>query len=388
MRQSIVRVLVLALFGLSASLLASNTWAASTRPRHVQQVAPAAPAGPPAAAMSLGERMNANTVAIISGTPGATYFRIASDIAFALDDGDNLRILPVLGRGAAQNAYDIRFLKGIDLGLVRTDTLDMLRQDHRLVNVEQYIVYVARLFNDELHIIVPNEITDVRQLAGKRVNFDVKGSGSDYTGRSMFEGLGVQVQVENFDQPTALQMLKRGELAAVVSVAAKPIAVVSSFDGGGRFHLLETPFADALADRYFPATISGDDYPNLLPKGQTVKTMAVGTILAAYNWPQKTDRYERIARFVEAFFSKFDEFLKPTRHPKWREVNLAASVPGWTRFRAAQDWLDQHTNNVQADATGRADFQRFLDQRPSTTADVDRDRLFEEFVAWRRARGQ
>jgi len=118
---------------------------------------------------ALGERMNANTIAVVSGTPGGTYFRMASDMAFVLDDGDDLRILPILGKGAAQNAYDIRFLKGVDLGFVRTDTLDQLREDQRLTNVERHITYIARLFNDELHVIAPREVTDIKQLAGKKV---------------------------------------------------------------------------------------------------------------------------------------------------------------------------------------------------------------------------
>jgi len=149
-------------------------------------------AAPPAAdnEQALGERMNANTVTVISGTPGGTYFRMASDLAFVLDDGDNLRILPVLGKGAGQNAYDIRFLKGIDLGFVRTDTLQQLREDKRLSNIERHITYVARLFNDELHVIASREITDIRQLAGKKLSFDVKGSGTDYTGRSMLMASG------------------------------------------------------------------------------------------------------------------------------------------------------------------------------------------------------
>ena len=154
----------------------------------------ASPGGAGRAAPSeaaLGERMNANTVAVVSGTPGGTYFRMASDMAFVLDDGDDLRILPILGKGAGQNAYDIRFLKGVDLGFVRTDTLDQLREDKRLTNVDRHITYIARLFNDELHVIAPREITDIRQLAGKKVSFDVKGSGTDYTGRSMFKGLGL-----------------------------------------------------------------------------------------------------------------------------------------------------------------------------------------------------
>jgi hypothetical protein len=44
----------------------------------------------------------------------------------------------------------------------------------------------------------------------------------------------------------------------------------------------------------------------------------VGSILAVYGWPQGTERHKRVSRFVEAFFSRFDEFLQPGRHPKWQ----------------------------------------------------------------------
>ena len=125
----------------------------------------------------------------------------------------------------------------------------------------------------------------------------------------------------NIDQAAAFDLLKRGELAAVVSVAAKLVAVVAGFDPGERFHVLPVPFVDALADKYFPATLTAKDYPKLVPEGATVNTLAVGTVLGAYNWPAKTERYKRIARFIDVFFSKFDEFLKPPRHAKWREVD-------------------------------------------------------------------
>ena len=116
------------------------------------------PSGRPGTEAALSERMNANTVSVITGTPGGTYFRIGADLAFVLDNGDKLRILPILGKGAGENAYDIRFLKGVDLGFVRTDTLDQLRQDKRLKDIEQRIQYIAKLFNDELHVIAPNAI--------------------------------------------------------------------------------------------------------------------------------------------------------------------------------------------------------------------------------------
>ena len=334
---------------------------------------------------ALGEQMNANTVAVISGTPGGTYFRMASDLAFVLDDGDNLRILPVLGKGAGQNAYDIRFLKGIDLGFVRTDTLQQLREDKRLSNVERQITYVARLFNDELHVIASRDVTDIRQLAGKKVSFDVKGSGTDYTGRSMFKGIGVEIEAINVDQPVALEMLKRGELAAVVSVAAKPVAVVAAFDPQDRFHFVPVPHPEGIADKYFPAELTKQDYPKLVSGDAPVSTLAVGTILGAYNWPERSDRYQRIARFIDAFFSKFDEFTRPPRHPKWNEVNLAASVPGWQRFKAAQQWLDKNGQGTTSSTAGRDEFQRFLDEtKPADN--TDRDRLFQEFLKRRGTR--
>ena len=161
MRRSFFLALTLIAALLSAASEAPAQNAAGVKARGSSR-APAAPAAPaaPMSEAALGERMNANTVAVVSGTPGGTYFRMASDMAFVLDDGDDLRILPILGKGAGQNAYDIRFLKGVDLGFVRTDTLDQLREDKRLTNVDRHITYIARLFNDELHVIAPREVTD------------------------------------------------------------------------------------------------------------------------------------------------------------------------------------------------------------------------------------
>jgi len=199
----------------------------------------------------------------------------------------------------------------------------------------------------------------------------------------MFKGLGLDIEAVNIDQAAALDHLKQGELSAVVSVAAKPVAFVAGFDPGERFHVLPVPFVDALADKYFPATLTSKDYPKLVQEGVTVGTLAVGTVLGAYNWPLKTERYNRIARFVDAFFSKFEEFQKPPRHAKWREVNLAAGLANWKRFPAAQEWLDTHRGPATAAAT-RDDFERFLNERRSA-ANTDRTHLFQELLKWQGA---
>lgn len=329
---------------------------------------------------ALGERMNANTVTLVTGTPGGTYFRAGADLAFVLDDGDKLRILPILGKGAGENAYDIRFLKGVDMGFVRTDTLEQLRQDKRLKNIERQIQFIAKLFNDELHIIAPKTVLTVDQLAGKRISFDVKGSGTDSSGRAMFRAFGVDVEVVNVDQPTALEMLRKGELAAVVSVAAKPVAFIAGFDPGDRFHFVKAPYPDTISKAYVPATLTRADYPKLVGD-DVVETVAVGTVLGVYNSPKGSMRYEKLVRFVDAFFDQFDKLLAPQRHPKWREVNLAASVSGWTRFRPAQDWLDRHQEQAAAPQT---DLDRFFQTHSNPSA--GKEEIYQAYLKWRQSR--
>jgi len=99
---------------------------------------------------------------------------------------------------------------------------------------------------------------------------------------------------------------------------------------------------------YLPATLNHDDYPDLIASGETVDTVAVSAVLFAYGWPKtNVDRYRRVQRFVEAFFPKIADFQGPPRHPKLRDVNLASTLPGWTRFEAAQAWLDSHLQTAQ-----------------------------------------
>lgn len=347
------------------------------------------PGSPPSQKAALVERANASTVTVISGTISGTFIQIANDLSFVLDDGDRLRILPVVGKGAEQNLYDVLLLRGIDVGIVRSDGLEALKRDKRLPGADREVAYIARLFTDEAHLIAGRDITDIRQLAGKRVNFDLQGSGANYTGRIVFERLGIQVEAMNVDQPTSYEMLKRGEIAATFQMSGKPIPAVANLKAEG-FHLVSIPYDPRISDVYLPAQFTRDDYPNLVSTDDPVETIAVSSILAVYNWPEKSERYAKVARFVDAFFSKLPEFQKPPRHPKWAEVNLAASVPGWQRFKAAQNWLDRAgatTGSVQS--RDRAAFDRFLANRgQSNVSAQDRERLFQEFMAWQQRQGR
>jgi uncharacterized protein len=339
---------------------------------------------------TLGERLNANTISIISGNPNATYLTIAYDLSDVLDDGDNFRILPVIGKGGGQNIRDVRFLKGIDLGITQSIILNEYRASNEIGNIDDKIAYIAKLFNEEMHVVVRADsgIDSIEQLDGKKVNFSDIGSGSQLSARDVFRRLGVAPVEVNMGQGDALEKLKTGELAATILIAGKPTGAMGKLRAADGFRFLPVPFAKPLQADYLPAVLGHADYPGMVEAGHDVNTIAVSAVLIAYNWPRDSDRYRRIAKFIDQFFPKLAELQKPPHHPKWRETNLAAVLPGWNRFPAADEWLKQHLTAQPAVAGVREQFDQFLAGRrafgetadPTNTA--DRDRLFQEFLQW------
>jgi uncharacterized protein len=339
------------------------------------------------------EQANANTVTVVSGTVNGSYIQLANDMSFVLDDTDKLRVLPVIGRGGYENIYDIVLLKGIDVGLVRSDAVEIAKREGRVPDIAQRLAYIAPLTNDELHIVASKTVTSIEQLRGKRVNFDLKGSGSELSGRMVFERLGIPVQASNHDSGTAYAMVARGELDAALFMSLKPVRAIANIPASANLHLLEVPYDKRLEDVYYPASFTSTDYPNLVSAGRESSTIAAKTILVTYNWQAGSERYLRVQRFVDAFFSKLDEFRKPNRHPKWQEVNLAATFTGLPRFKPAKDWLDRQQATASTPAPApeaqRRQFEQFMSQQPpgrSRTDPAERERLFEEFTRWQRSR--
>jgi uncharacterized protein len=350
------------------------------------------------------EQPNENTVGLISGSPNSddTYLQMAYDLAEVLNDGDNLRILPIAGIGGPRNIRDVRYVRGIDIGLTQTNILNSFRRSNeRMGQHDDKIVYIAKLFNEEVHLVARPDITSIEQLRGRKVNFDAKGGGTSYSMRDLFKTFDIEVEEVSMSQIEALEKVKSGEIAATALIAGKPVRAMSKLTGKDGLHFVTIPYPTQLISDYLPATLSHEDYPALVAPGDTVDTVAVGAVLIAYNWPKtNADRYGRVQRFVDAFFSNIAEFQKPPRHVKWREVNIAATLPGWTRFPAAQEWLDQHrpdearNNAVQPSVTtqGSRPAKASSDTSPaggdgqlaSQPAD---SALFQEFVRWRQRQG-
>lgn len=338
---------------------------------------------------SAGERLNLNTIAIVSGNLNATYLSIAYDLSAVLDDGDEFRVLPVVGKGGGQNIKDVRFLKGVDLGITQSVLLNAYRKSNEIGPIDDKIVYIAKLFNEEMHLIVHADsgIASIDQLAGKKVNFSDIGSGTQMSSRDIFDKLGIEVEEMNMGQADAFMKLKSGEIAATVLIAGKPTGSTAKLQASEGFRILPVPYRKPLQADYLPATLTSVDYPRLIEKDRQVESIAVSAVLIAYNWPKGSDRYRRIQKFVEAFFPRLADFQKPPRHPKWREANLAATLPGWTRFDGAEEWLKK--NAQQQVLSQREQFDRFLQARSQAstgTTAKEREALFNEFMQWSKTR--
>ena len=287
------------------------------------------------------DAVNSGTVGIISGGITGTYVRIASDLSNALDSGYEHRVLVILGKGSIRNLEDLLLLKGIDIAIVQSDVLDFYRTAGVYPNIDNRVRYITKLYNEEVHLLARSDIADVSSLAGRKVNFGTQGSGTFMTASVIFEALDIDVDVTTYPEPIALEKLREGEIDALVFVGGKPLSLVLQVAENDNLALLGVPL-EQVGGAYLPATLDASDYPQLIAETTEVPTVAVGSVMAVYNWAPDHPRHQKVKRFVDRFFDNFDTFLHDPYHPKWHEVDLRAELPGWQRFGPAQEWLSSN----------------------------------------------
>ena len=339
------------------------------------------------AAEDLREQINKGTVSIISGGINGTYIRIATDLASVLDNNEDLRVLPIMGKGSVQNIDDILYLRGIDIGIVQSDVFAFVKQSNRHPTIDSRVHYITKLYNEEFHLLVSKDIKSVEDLAGKQVNFGVQGSGTYMTASIVFDRLQVKPVPVSFDQGLALEKIKSGEIAGLVYVAGKPAQLFNNVESMEGIHLLPIPLTDAILETYLPSRFTHGDYPRLVAEGEQIKTLAVGAVMAVYNWPKGHPRRQKTINFIDAFFSKFADFQQAPRHRKWQEVSLTAVVPGWNRYRPAEDWLKQNIMAGDGLEKTKTAFEAFLASQDSSLTEklsdeASKEELFKLFLRW------
>jgi TRAP-type uncharacterized transport system substrate-binding protein len=359
-------------------------------------------------------RVNAGAVSILVSGSTCTCARLAEDIRNVVNDVNNprpggVRLVPVLGEGGLQNLKDTLFLRGINMAMVDESTLKVLKQRNPRAygDIDDRLRYITKLYDAELHIVAKKDTKSLADLAGKTINFDYKDSETDLIASRIFDTLKIKVNVTYDDQRFALKRLLSGEIAAVAVSTGAPQEALARLGAENDLHLLPIDEASLpgrnvrpILDEYLPTELTHEMYPNLIAERQTVPTVASRVLLVIYNWEEDNVRYKRNAQFVRVFFSRIDEFRNPARHAKWRDVNLAAEVPGWTRFKPAQDWLDENQGKLTGatqttQSLGSADeqktaFEDFLAERAikfgRAMSASEKEALFTDFEKFLEAR--
>jgi TRAP-type uncharacterized transport system substrate-binding protein len=341
--------------------------------------------------MTQSQVANKGVVELETGRATDISVRMAEEIAGIIDDGATRRVVPVVGKGPFQNLTDLKFLRGIDLAIVPSDALDAAREQRFLPGIETSLTYVAKLYNQEFHLLARSNIKGVADLNDQPVNIDVKGSATSITATRLLGLLNVKAKVTNDDQEIALRKLRNGEIAAVALVAAKPAPSLQNLAANTGLHFLSIPLTQPVTAVYAPTRLTKSDYPNLAVGDQSTDTVAIGNILMVADLRSIPDRYRNISNFIDTFFTGFPALLTPGRDPKWQEVNINADFPGWVRHPFAAQWLQRNTPVAAAPTPElmKTLFSRFVDERRQSSgggpmSPTEKDALFQQFQDWQR----
>src|SRR5262245_7704895 len=346
------------------------------------------------------EKANESVLMLLGGTAGGPYMQLAQDIATGVNENDKVRVIPLASDGAIGNIRDILMLRGVDLAITSLQALNSLKESgEHGPNLERRIAYISPLTVGPLHVLARAEIKSVKELDGKKVNVLQKGSGTSNYGIQIFKALGVEITPVHHTHNDAVELMRNGRIDAALCVCPIPVPALAAVKGDLGFKYLEVPYIPELEDTFLPASLTNEHYPNLVPPGTKVLTVGTSTVLIAYNWQPGTPRYRKIERFVNQFFSSIEKLRQPPHPPAWKDTNIAASVRGWQRFPAAQQWLDRQAAEVaakakadsKAKARAKAEAPAAGDKPPRPQApkqgssqldDAEQERLFQEFLDW------
>src|SRR5262245_21714217 len=370
---------------LAAAFVASGSasWAQSSL-----QVAQSKPPvrGPTAEAVGEGKSITAAnkwTIGLASGLPEGTFIRFGAEIARNLNDGNELRVIPMMTYGATDNVKDLLYLKGVDVAFTNGDVLEHFKTVERIPNIEKRINYVASMYIGHIHVLGTADINSIYDLAGKKVSFHTPGAGASVSAPILFNRLGIKVVPVFVNNAIALEQMKTGELAGLVNTGGKPQDLFTKFKNDYGYRFLPIPY-DKFDDLYVPSVFTSDDYPGYIKSGEKVQALGVPVVLAVYNWPRENDRFRRVERFIDYFFNRFDGFQKPPYHPAWKSINLATKVPGWTRYWVAEEKLARLASAKSEPPTVDTQLARQQATRAAPNDPAAQERLFQEFLEWSR----
>ncbi|MET0651901.1 MAG: TAXI family TRAP transporter solute-binding subunit [Hyphomicrobiaceae bacterium] len=375
----------------AATAAAQETTPAAVRLAQLAQT-PRAPTAAASGESNTVAKVNNWTVGLAGGLPEGTFLRFGAEISRNLNFSDDLRVLTIVTPGATDNVKDLLYLKGIDIAITHADVFEHFRNVEKIPNIEKRVNFISEMYISELHVLVRPEINSFKDLNGKKVGFHTPGAGPSVTGPILFQRLGIKVEPVYINNAIAYEKMKTGEIAALIHTVGKPNDLFAKNKNEHGFKFLAVPF-DKFEDFYVPSVFTDEDYPGYVKPGEKVETLGVQAVLAVYNWPRESDRFRRVSRFIDYYFDRFKNFHAAPYHPKWKSINLAAKVPGWSRYWVAEEKLKQMAAQMTTQSGTRdvaVDTQLVRQQaaRAAPNNAAEQERLFQQFLEWTKSQGK
>jgi TRAP transporter TAXI family solute receptor len=228
----------------------------------------------------------------------------------------------------------------VALGIIQSDVLDFLRQsqDRQSLNIAERLGVIFPLYNEEVHLLARREITQVKDLQGKRVVVGVEGSGNWVTATYLLYLLGVEPGERlPLGPQEALEAVLANHTDAMFYVAGKPTPLFKELQQRGSgatdaVHFVSLANKTLQQKSYEPSTIGPQDYPWF---SNTVETVAVKALLVGFDFSAsdtlyarlRCDTLEKLSKIIRDHLSD----LQSQGHPKWQQVKLDAELGPWKR---------------------------------------------------------
>ncbi len=194
--------------------------------------------------------VNRGVVELETASSAGISVHIAEDLASVVNDGATRRLVPVIGAGSVGSLIDLKLLRGIDMAILEADILDHAREQKLFPGIESYVTYVTKLYNEEFHLLARAQIKSTADLVNKKVNVDLRDSGTAIMAGRLFDRLKLPVILTNDASEPAFAKLRNGEIAALAFVSGKPVPLFHDLREEDGLHLLALPFDAAGLDTY------------------------------------------------------------------------------------------------------------------------------------------
>jgi hypothetical protein len=246
-----------------------------------------------------------------------------------------VRVLPVAGHGAVANVRDLLYLRGVDLAVLNSDVLAFLDQTGQYPDARRRIRYVTHLFDQKVFLLVRNDINAIEDLRGRRLVVLSEAGASRVTAAVLFGLRKIDVTVEAVRPGDALDDDGLGKFDGALLLSDDLARVRFGAQMRQGYHLLPIAITPELQKTYRSAVIGAQELAGF-PNAADVETVVVSALLAVFNWTPSHGRYADVTNFIAGFFMNLKGLREQNSNSIWRQADISAQSPGWTRFPAVQ----------------------------------------------------